>query len=169
MEDVAKYNRAAWDRQVKQGCRWSLPVSPEVIEEARGGKVEIVLTPQRPVPSEWLGELQGRRVLCLASAGGQQGPVLAAAGAKVTVFDNSPAQLDQDRQVAEREGLQLEVIQGDMRDLSCFADDSFDLVFHPVSNCFIPNLQPLWQEVARVLAPEGELLAGFTNPLLYLF
>jgi len=30
---------------------------------------------------------------CLASGGGQQGPVLAAAGAHVTVFDNSPRQL----------------------------------------------------------------------------
>jgi 2-polyprenyl-3-methyl-5-hydroxy-6-metoxy-1,4-benzoquinol methylase len=70
-------------------------------------------------------------VLCLASGGGQQGPILAAAGARVTVFDNSPQQLAQDRFVARREGLTLETVEGDMRDLSVFADVSFDLIVHP--------------------------------------
>jgi ubiquinone/menaquinone biosynthesis C-methylase UbiE len=87
----------------------------------------------------------------------------------VTVFDNCPAQLDRDREVAEREGLDLVLEQGDMRDLGRFADSSFDLIFHPVSNVFIDDVKSVWRECFRVLAPGGALLAGFVNPLLYIF
>jgi SAM-dependent methyltransferase len=122
------------------------------------------------VPRAWFGgDLAGRDVLCLASGGGQQGPVFAAAGARVVVFDLSPAQLGRDEEVARREGLPLSVVRGDMRDLSCFADASFDLIVHPVSNCFVPDVRPVWREAARVLRPGGALLAGFCNPILYVF
>jgi SAM-dependent methyltransferase len=108
-------------------------------------------------------------VLCLASGGGQQGPILAAAGATVTVFDNSPSQLTQDRLVAEREGLQIETVQGDMADPSAFTESRFDLIFHPVSNVFVPAVEPVWREAYRVLKSGGSLLSGFTNPVYYLF
>jgi SAM-dependent methyltransferase len=108
-------------------------------------------------------------VLCLASGGGQQGPILAAAGARVTVFDNSPRQLGQDRMVAEREGLEIRTLEGDMRDLSIFDDASFDLIVHPVSNTFIPDARPVWREAFRVLRPGGALLSGFDNPVLHAF
>ncbi len=108
-------------------------------------------------------------MLCLASGGGQRGPVLAAAGATVTVFDNSPAQLARDREVADRDGLRIATVEGDMRDLSAFADGSFGLIFHPCSNAFVPDIRPVWREAARVLRPGGALLAGFTNPIVYLF
>jgi SAM-dependent methyltransferase len=105
----------------------------------------------------------------LASGGGQQGPVLAAAGARVTVFDNSPRQLAQDQLVAARDQLSLTAVLGDMRDLSAFADASFDIVFHPVSNVFCPDVAPVWRESARVLRPGGTLLAGFMNPDIFIF
>ena len=108
-------------------------------------------------------------MLCLASGGGQQGPVLAAAGAEVTVFDNSPAQLARDEEVAAREGLTLRTVLGDMRDLSAFPDASFDVVFNPVSNVFCPELAPVWRESFRVLRPGGVLMAGFMNPDIYIF
>ncbi|WP_187323516.1 class I SAM-dependent methyltransferase [Stigmatella aurantiaca] len=167
--DVREYNREAWNRQVAQGSRWTLPVSPEVIAAARRGEWSVVLTPHKPVPREWFGELQGREVLGLASAGGQQGPVLAAAGARMTIFDNSPAQLGQDRLVAEREGLEMRLVEGDMRDLSAFADGSFDLIFNPASNCFVENVRQVWREAYRVLRPGGVLLSGFCNPIGFLF
>jgi SAM-dependent methyltransferase len=108
-------------------------------------------------------------VLCLASGGGQQGPILAAAGAKVTIFDNSPAQLAQDRFVAERDGLVIETVQGDMADLRVFPDARFDLIVHPVSNVFVPDVKPVWREAFRVLKPGGVLLSGFMNPVHFLF
>jgi SAM-dependent methyltransferase len=167
--DVRAYNREAWNRQVAKGDRWTLPVGPEVIAAARRGDWSVILTPHKPVPREWFGELKGKEVLGLASAGGQQGPVLAAAGARMTVFDNSPAQLGQDRLVAEREGLEIRLVEGDMRDLSAFPDGSFDLIFHPCSNCFVDDVRRVWREAYRVLRPGGALLSGFCNPIMFLF
>jgi ubiquinone/menaquinone biosynthesis C-methylase UbiE len=167
--DVPEYNREAWDRQVEDGNPWTVPVGPEVIEAARQGRWEVLLTETKPVPRAWFPEMAGANVLCLASGGGQQAPTFAAAGASVTVLDNSSRQLAQDRFVAERESLDLEAIQGDMRDLSVFADGSFDLVFHPVSNLFVPEVRPVWNEAFRVLRSGGALLAGFLNPVVYVF
>jgi ubiquinone/menaquinone biosynthesis C-methylase UbiE len=167
--DVPEYNREAWDRQVEDGNPWTVPVGPEVIEAARQGRWEVLLTETKPVPRAWFPEMAGANVLCLASGGGQQAPTFAAAGASVTVLDNSSRQLAQDRFVAERESLDLETIQGDMRDLSVFADRSFDLVFHPVSNLFVPEVRPVWNEAFRVLRKGGALLAGFLNPVVYVF
>jgi SAM-dependent methyltransferase len=168
--DILGYNRRAWDKAVERGSEWTIPVGPEIIAAARAGVWSIVLTPEKPIPRAWFpDDLHGVDVLCLASGGGQQGPVLAAAGATVTVFDNSPRQLAQDRLVAEREGLALATVQGDMADLSVFADGSFDLIVHPVSNVFAPDVRPVWREAYRVLRPGGALLAGFDNPTLHIF
>ncbi len=169
MDETAKHNQAAWDKQAREGCRWSIPVGREDIEKARKGELRIILTPDTPVPREWLGELKGRDVLCLASAGGQQAPLMAAAGAKVTSYDLSEEQLRLDRQVAEREGLSIRTEQGDMRDLAVFPDASFDLIVHVTSNVFCPEIRPVWKECHRVLRPGGELLSGFMNPAYFLF
>jgi len=168
-DDILDLNRRAWNALVEKGNRWTVPAGPEEIAAARTGRWQIVLTPSRPVPPEWFPDLEGAKVLCLASGGGQQGPILAAAGAEVMVFDNSPRQLEQDRMVATRDGLTIETVEGDMADLGVFADESFDLVVHPVSNCFVPDLEPVWREAYRVLRPGSALLAGFTNPVRYLF
>lgn len=167
--DPKLVNARGWDQLVADGDVWTRPVDDESVARARRGDWALLLTPLAPVPRDWYGELAGARVLCLASGGGQQGPILAAAGASVTVFDASSAQLGQDRAVAERHGLDLTTVQGFMDDLSCFADGSFDLIFHPVSNCFAPDVAPVWAECARVLRPDGRLLAGFMNPIVYVF
>ena len=168
-DELARYNRDAWDHQVDQGQRWTRPVDGETIERARRGDWDIVLTPTKPVPKMWFGDLSQANVLCLASGGGQQVPILAAAGARVTVLDNSPRQLDQDQRVAEREGLSIQVILGDMRDLSPLADESFDLIVHPCSNCFVPEIQSVWKESFRVLKGGGSLLSGFVKPISFIF
>ena len=167
--DVLKHNRIAWNRQVQDGNPWTIPVSSQDVEAARQGRWQIVLTPTKPVPRAWFPELEGADVLCLASGGGQQAPILAAAGATVTVLDNSPAQLAQDGMVAERDSLAITTIEGDMADLSMFNDGAFGLVVHPVSNCFAPSVRPVWAEAYRVLRLGGVLLAGFNNPVRYLF
>ena len=169
MTDVRAHNRRAWDRQVEEQNRWTLPAASSIIAEARQGRWNIVLTPTKTVPRAWFPDLRGTEVLCLASGGGQQGPILAAAGAKVTVLDNSPRQLLQDRLVAEREGLQISTVEGDMADLSAFPDGRFALIVHPISNVFVPDVRPVWREAFRVLCRGGVLLAGFTNPAVYLF
>ncbi len=167
--DVKAYNKQAWDEQVNKNNAWTQPVSSALIEQAKAGNWQVVLTPHKAVPHNWFGKIKGKKVLCLASGGGQQGPILAAAGADVVVFDLSENQLKQDELVAKREQLNLKTVQGDMCDLSVFENESFDLVFHPCANGFIPDLTPLWQEASRVLKPGGRLLAGFLNPVAYIF
>ena len=167
--DVRAYNRAAWDEQVARGNRWTLPVNDAAIAAARQGQWSVVLTPARPVPRDWFPEMAGLDVLCLASGGGQRAPLFAAAGALVTVLDNSPRQLEQDRSVADRHGITLATVEGDMRDLSAFTEGSFDLVFHPCSTSFGPQIRPVWNEAFRVLRANGVLLAGFCNPVRYIF
>jgi SAM-dependent methyltransferase len=168
--DPVAYNRVAWDREVDSGNEWTRPVAPEVIARARAGDWSVVLIGYAAVPRIWWPDgLAGIEVLCLASGGGQQGPVLAAAGAAVTVLDNSPRQLERDREVATRDDLEVRTVLGDMRDLGVFPDARFDVVFHPVSNVFCPDLPPVWREAFRVLRTGGILMAGFMNPDVFIF
>ncbi|MEM9190557.1 MAG: class I SAM-dependent methyltransferase [Myxococcota bacterium] len=165
--ELFQYNRAAWDAQVDQENRWTVGAPPEAVASAREGNVSVLLTPTKPVPERWFEPLRGKNLLCLASGGGQQGPLFAAAGAHVTVFDASPRQLAQDRMVADREGLPLRTVEGDMRDLHPFDDETFDLIFHPCSNSFVDEILPVWQEAFRVLRPSGRLLAGVAQPFAW--
>lgn len=167
--EVLQYNRDAWDRLASQGNQWTVPATAESVHLARMGEPKIVLTPKKIVPKEWLMPLAGKDVLCLAGGGGQQAPILAAAGANVTTLDNSQAQLDQDLLVAKRESLSIKTVLGLMDDLSAFAEQSFDLIVHPCSNSFTPDVRAVWREAFRVTRPGGSIISGFTNPAYYLF
>ena len=164
------YNKDAWNKQVEGGeNRWTKPVDEETIAKARKGEFGILLTENIHAPKKWFPKLQSADVLCLASGGGQQGPVLAAVGANVTVFDNSSAQLKQDQFVAEREALSIKTVEGNAADLSMFQDNSFDLIFNPVSTVFMQDVRVVWRECYRVLRPGGILMTGFMNPVHYIF
>lgn len=163
-------NSKIWDKRSANEDKWSVAVSSETVAKAREGVWSIVLTPTKPVPANWFPDtLVGKKVLCLASGGGQQGPVLAAAGAEVTVFDNSRVQLEKDEFVAARDQLEIKTVQGNMQDLSVFADESFDCIIHPWSNGYVDDVRPVWRECARVLKKNGLLLSGFGNPVEYIF
>lgn len=167
MTDFISANQKAWDKQAESQQAWSIPVDSQTIHDAKQGNWQVHLTPT-PVDTTWLGDIVGKKILCLASAGGQQAPVLAAAGANVTVFDFSQQQLEQDKMVAERDNLILDIVQGDMRSLHMFADETFDIIFHPISNLYIPDVNPVWQECYRVLKPSGRLLSSFFNPIVFI-
>ena len=167
--DPTEFNRIAWDNIASSPNRWFSPVSREDVARAGAGSFSIRLTATRPVPATWLIDIADKRVLCLAGGGGHQGPILAAVGADVTVFDFSAQQLEIDRRVAEENNLNFSIVQGDMRDLSCFGDDEFDVIVNPCSVNFCPQVRPVWKEAHRVLRGGGELLAGLINPLNYLF
>lgn len=170
MVDARAHNRAAWDLLSRSGDRWTIPVTPKVIAAARRGKWGVVLTNTKPVPRSWFPErMEGLDILALASGGGQQGPIFAAAGARVTVLDNSPEQLAKDALVAKRDGLDLRLVEGAMENLSTFPDASFDLVFNPTSVMFTRDVLQVWKEAARVLRSGGSLLSGFPKPEVYLF
>ena len=144
------------------------PISHEAYERARAGDWEVFLTPVRPVPRRWLGELNGKRILGLASGGGQQMPVFAALGAVCTVLDYSPLQLDSERMVAAREGYEIRIVRADMTKRLPFDDGEFDMVFHPVSNCYVEEVRPIWRECFRVLKSGGTLLSGTDHYVNYI-
>src|SRR4051794_1442745 len=97
--DIRAHNRAVWNSFSPQNCPWARPVSTAEIDAARRDNWHIFLTPNIPVPTAWFPPLVDCAVLCLASGGGQQGPILAAAGATVTVLDFSAQQLARDAAV----------------------------------------------------------------------
>jgi ubiquinone/menaquinone biosynthesis C-methylase UbiE len=163
-------NKIAWDQAVDEGSNpYTKVVSSEQIAAARQGKWALYLSDIKPVPRDWFPSLQGLKVLCLASGGGQQAPIFAALGAEVTLLDASPRQLAQDRFVAQREHLTIKLIEGDMADLSAFEDGSFDLIFNPPSIGFVPHLEPVWRECYRVLKVGGVLMTGMGNPDEHIF
>ncbi len=155
-------------RWVDEGWEWGTPIDHETYRRASAGDWQVLLTPTRPVPRTWFGELEGARVLGLASGGGQQCPIFAAAGAQVTVLDYTPAQLESELLVAEREGYPIACIRADMTRPLPFPDESFDLVFNPVSLCYVREVEPIWREAARVLVPGGSLLTGFDTVINYI-
>ena len=124
-EQYIKDNEHAWDKRAENNDQWSIPVSEEEIAEAKKGNWSIFVTPVKRVPRNWFPEeMKGKKILCLAGGGGQQGPVLAATGADVTVFDNSTGQLGKDQMAAKRDGLTIHTVQGNMQDLSMFGASS---------------------------------------------
>lgn len=170
--NIVEYNRNAWNLQSEEGCRWSTPYSDAEIEAAKNGDWSVILTPNKAVPQSWFPkfpELSGIRILALASGGGQQVPIFAAAGAEVISFDASDVQLQKDEETCARHGLQVVTQQGTMADLTGLDDGSFDLIFNPVSNVFAESLEPIWAQCSRVLKKGGVLLTGFMNPSFFLF
>ena len=167
MENYQDINAKTINRWVEEGWIWGVPVTHEEYIKAQQGDWSVVLTPTRKVPAEWFGELKGKKVLGLASGGGQQMPIFMAAGAIGTILDYSEKQLENERLVSEREGYDIEIIQGDMTKPLPFDDETFDLIFHPVSNCFVKDVKSIFRECYRVLKKDGIFLAGLGNEINY--
>jgi len=168
-EDVLAYNKKAWNHAVESGDVWTKIIGEDRVAEARKGEPYIILSPSKPVPRSWLQPLEGKKVLGLAAGGGQQSALLAAAGADVTIADLSNKQLEQDQAAAEKYGLKVQTVCTPADNLSAFADESFDLIVNPLSNCFFPDLKPVWQECHRVLKKSGRIMFACMNPVSYLF
>ena len=156
------------DRWVSEGWEWGKPISHETFLKAARGEWDVHLTPTRKVPHRWFGDLKGKKVLGLAAGGGQQMPVFAALGAECTVLDYSPKQIESEQMIAEREGYSIRIIRGDMTQRLPFEDEEFDLIFHPVSNCYVQEVKPIWRECFRVLKPGGSLLSGTDHYVNYI-
>lgn len=157
------------DSWVREGWEWGKPIDHSIYEAAQRGIWDVKLTPTKYVPHEWFGELKDKRILGLASGGGQQMPVFAALGAICTVFDYSEEQIKSERIVAQREQYRIEIIRGDMTKRLPFEDEYFDIIFHPVANCYVEEVKPIWKECYRVLKHTGILLAGMDNGINFLF
>lgn len=171
MENYQDINAKTIDRWVEEGWEWGKPISHEEYVKASRGEWDVLLTPTVTVPKEWFGnngDIRGKRILGLASGGGQQMPIFAAAGAICTILDYSDRQISSERMVAEREGYDIDIVQADMTKPLPFEDESFDIIFHPVSNCYIEDVYSVFQECARVLKKGGVMLGGFDTEINYM-
>lgn len=155
------------NRLVENNVNWAESATAEQLKKARNGELELMFGYDKAVPPEWLGELKGKKVLCLAGAGGLQAPLLACAGAEVTVLDLSEKMLEKDREIAERENLHIVLEHGNMCDLSRFADESFDYVLNPASLFYVPDVMPVFRECYRVLKKGGSFIMAAPNPIAY--
>lgn len=167
MNDIYAQVERNIDRLVENDVNWSACATSEQLQKARNGQLELMFGFDQAIPADWMGDLTGRKVLCLAGAGGLQAPLLACAGADVTVLDLSGRMLDKDREVASRESLQIRIEHGNMCDLSHFADESFDLVLNPPSLFYVPDVNPVFREVYRVLKQGGTFIMASSNPIAY--
>lgn len=149
------HNRQAWDELVTGQRCFTRPAKDEDLKD-----------PLHTVDAiGWLGgDIRQQQVLCLAAGGGRQSAIYAAAGAHVTVVDLSPAMLELDRQVAAERGFSIQIVESSMDNLSVFSQDTFDIVIHPVSTCYLPDIQPIFQEVARVIRPQGIYISQHKQP-----
>jgi len=168
MESYQKINADTIDRWVEEGWEWGIPITHEAYVRACEGQWDMLLTPTKPVPHSWFGPLKGKKVLGLASGGGQQMPIFAALGADCTVLDYSQKQLESEAMVSAREGYRIHILRADMTQPLPFPDASFDLIFHPVSNCYVREVAPIFRECYRILKPGGILLCGLGNEVNYL-
>ncbi|MCR5468896.1 MAG: class I SAM-dependent methyltransferase [Lachnospiraceae bacterium] len=161
-------NAETIDRWIENGWEWGKPISHEEYVKAKNGDWRLHLSPTKAVPKEWFGDIKGKKILGLASGGGQQMPILAALGAECTVMDYSKKQIESEELVAEREGYAIRIIRGDMTKPLPFDDGEFDMIFHPVSNCYVKDVKSIWKECFRVLKPGGSLLAGMDHYINYM-
>lgn len=152
---------------VNNNVYWSASATAEEMQNAREGKLSIRFF-DKEVPAEWLKDIKGKKVLCLAGAGGLQAPLFACAGAEVTVLDISEKMLDKDRKIAEAEHLNIRIEKGNMCDLSRFPDGSFDYILNPTSLMYVPDVKPVFKECYRVLKNGGIFIMMAPSPINYL-
>jgi SAM-dependent methyltransferase len=155
--DPAPQTRLRWNELARAGVAYSRPWLDLTVETAR----------RRVDPEGLAGDLSGKRVLCLAGAGGQQSAAFAMLGAEVTVHDLSDEMLARDREALDHFSLTGLLNQGDMRDLSMYGQGEFDLVWHGHSINFVPDPRRVFAEVARVLAGGGLYRLSFHAPLAH--
>ena len=157
MDELARYNKQRWEELASAGVMYSRPLLNLDLGSAR-----------RLVDAEGIaGEIEGKDVLCLAGGGGQQSAAFAILRANITVLDLSETQLDRDKQVSAHYNLAIETVQGDMRDLSRFDSDAFDIVWHAHSLNFVPDARGVFREVARVIRPGGLYRVHCANPFVH--
>lgn len=171
MDNYTSINASAIDSWIASdgGWTWGIPVSKEECAKVRNGDWNVLLTPEKFVPKEWFLPFVGAKILGLASGGGQQMPIFSILGASCVVMDLSDKQLESERLVAEREGYSIDIVKADMTKIFPFNDGCFDLIFHPVANVYVEDVQHIWQECYRVLRPGGVLLSGLDNGLNFIF
>lgn len=172
-EEMKKYqdvNSKMFDKWVEEGWEWGVPISSLEYKNALKGNFKMLLTPTKAVPKDWfLNDFKNKKILGLASGGGQQMPIFKALGADVTCLDYSKKQLESEELVARREGYEIDLVKADMTKPLPFLDETFDFIFFPVANVYIEKVEPLFNECYRILKKGGIMISGLDNGFNFAF
>ena len=175
LQDIIDKNQKRWENEVKSGGCYTTPdlnLNTDLLNKFASGELFFWNAPDAKINNPLLkkireyeyADIKGKKVLCLASGGGQQSAMFSLLGADVTVADISQGQLNGDIQAANHYGYTVKTVLCSMTDLSVFNDDSFDIVHHPISICFVPDVAPVYNEVYRVLKTDGLYHVDHINP-----
>ena len=167
--DYQDINSKTIDRWIEEGWKWGVPIDHDTFLKAKAGLYDLKLTPVKNVPHSWIGDIKGKKILGLASGGGQQMPIFAALGGICTVLDYSSKQIQSEKDVSLREGYNMDIVQYDMTKVLPFDNETFDIIFHPVSNCYVEDVYHIWNECYRILKKGGILLSGMDNGVNFMF
>ena len=168
MENYQDINARVIASWIKDGWKWGQPIDHGTYLNAEKGCWDVLLTPTKPVPHSWFPSPEGKSLLGLACGGGQQIPIFTAIGFHCTVLDYCDAQLENERLVSRREGYDVNIVKADMTEPLPFDEESFDVVFNPVSLCYVESVEPILKECFRVLKKNGILLIAFDNGLNFI-
>jgi SAM-dependent methyltransferase len=148
-------NAAAWDR-LSAGYQVGARLPTDVAHYG----------PDIPTEADLrlVGDVRGRRVLELGCGGAQCSIAFAKAGATAIGVDFSAEQLAFARRLAEREGVRIELRQGDLADLAFLRAESVDVVFSAYAFGFVEDLRRVFRQVHRVLRRGGPLVFSLPHP-----
>jgi len=159
MDELAKYNKERWEELAKNNIEFSRPYLDLTPEKAKQ------VVDKEGILKE--SDINGKKVLCLAGGGGQQSAAFGLLNADVTVFDLSETQLERDQIAAKHYGLEIKAVQGDMRDLSCFDENEFNIVWHAHSINFVDNAITVFEQVSRIIDNKGYYKMSCSNPFYH--
>jgi len=168
MKNYQEENAKTIESWIKNGWEWGKPISHEEYLKAEKGDFQLFLTPTIPMPKEWINGIKGKKVLGLASGGGQQMPLLSALGAECSLIDITKAQIDSDIMVAKRENYKISTVRADITKSLPFPDAFFDFIINPVSLVYCENIEPIFNECKRVLKKDSLFIGGFDNGLNFI-
>lgn len=166
LDDIARFNQQLWNKWSEDQTEYTVPwlkLEKSLLDDFVQGRIDVLPRPYMYIyPRSVLEGVAGKKILCLATGGGQQSAVFGLLDAEVTVFDLTAGQLDADQKAAEHHGYNVQTVQGDMRNLSAFDDASFDLIYQAISLVFVPDVREVYREAFRVLKPGGVYRIGHT-------
>ncbi|MDQ6928157.1 MAG: class I SAM-dependent methyltransferase [Actinomycetota bacterium] len=141
---------ATWNR---------VPVGPDEAVDVRYGP-DI----QTETELRLLGTVTDKRVLELGCGTGRCSVAFATQGAHTIAIDFSPEHLGGARRLSEREGVKVELHEGDLADLAFVRADSIDLVFSAYALSLVDDINRVFRQVHRVLKEGAPFVFSVMHP-----
>jgi SAM-dependent methyltransferase len=165
-DEIAIANKQLWEKEVREGCGYTIPwldLDLDLLKQCANGELDPTQYPMFEYLPGILLDVKDKDVLCLALGGGQQSALFGLLGARVTVIDLADGMIEGDRKAAAHYGYEVTAIQGDMRDLSCLKNETFDYVQGGFM-CYISDVREVYSGVARVLRRGGIYASAHEDP-----